>query len=58
MHECVGEGHTLNPAALKCALPADCKMERDNNTYNYSQSLAIAFWDSVHYLIILLRNLM
>ena len=31
MHECVCEGHTLKPAALKCALAADCKMERDNS---------------------------
>ena len=31
IHECEGEGHTLKPAALKCALAADCEMERDNS---------------------------
>jgi len=27
----VCEGHTLKPAALKCALAADCKVECDRN---------------------------
>ena len=31
MHVRVGEGHTLKPAALKCALAADCEMERDHS---------------------------
>jgi len=28
---CVCEGHTVKPAALKCALAADCKVESDNS---------------------------
>ena len=31
MHECVGEGHTLKPAALKCALAENCEMEHDSS---------------------------
>ena len=32
----VTEGHTLKPAALKCALAADCKMERATQTETHT----------------------
>ena len=36
---CVCEGHTLKPAALKCALAADCKVESDNPETMHRQRL-------------------
>ena len=35
----VCEGHTLKPAALKCALAADCKVESDNPETMHRQRL-------------------